>query len=234
MKIVIYTHSEYDWLWKICIGQTQKYFSDWDRVVFVDQDKDNAWSNAGYKVITYKNEDNYKTRVISCLERLDPNEVINYFHEDMFMYDKPDYDKLKAFHELVLTDKAQVIKFIRSGNFLVKSQLHENLYLNPPNLKYAIQPSFIKVGKLLEIFRDCQGFHLWSFESTMFNTPHIGPMHTFFIYNGEKKIGTDHYDSNIYPYVATASVRGHWNMSEYGEKLTQLFQEYSIDPTPHL
>ena len=43
-----------------------------------------------------------------------------------------------------------------------------------------------------------------------------------------KKIG-GHYNSLIYPYIATAVVKGKWNYSEYKNELDDIFTFYSID-----
>jgi hypothetical protein len=39
-----------------------------------------------------------------------------------------------------------------------------------------------------------------------------------------------HWDSDVYPYVATAVVKGKWSYSEYVDELTELLGEYEIDP----
>ena len=38
-----------------------------------------------------------------------------------------------------------------------------------------------------------------------------------------------HYDSNAYPYVATAIVKGKWNMSGYPNELNRILKENNID-----
>ena len=48
-------------------------------------------------------------------------------------------------------------------------------------------------------------------------------------YDNEKKRGLNHYDTLVYPYVATALVRGKWNMSEYGNELSRLTEKYKIN-----
>jgi len=40
-----------------------------------------------------------------------------------------------------------------------------------------------------------------------------------------------HWDSSIYPYVATAIVKGKWNTSQYSKELNILFKDYDIDPS---
>ena len=38
-----------------------------------------------------------------------------------------------------------------------------------------------------------------------------------------------HYDSSVYPYVATAIVKGKWNMSQYPKQLEEILRENKIN-----
>jgi hypothetical protein len=44
-----------------------------------------------------------------------------------------------------------------------------------------------------------------------------------------KKRGSLHFDSIVYPYIATAIIKGKWNLSEYPNELGDLLNEYKID-----
>jgi hypothetical protein len=48
-------------------------------------------------------------------------------------------------------------------------------------------------------------------------------------YNNEPKRGENHYDSDVYPYIATALVKGKWIMSEYSFELGSILEKYNID-----
>ncbi len=54
-------------------------------------------------------------------------------------------------------------------------------------------------------------------------------MNGVFYYNGEPKRGMYHYDSEIFPHVSTALVKGKWNMSEYESELGLLMSKYKVD-----
>ena len=41
--------------------------------------------------------------------------------------------------------------------------------------------------------------------------------------------GGNHYDSNVYPYIATALVRGKWNINEYPNELGNILKNYNIE-----
>jgi hypothetical protein len=50
-----------------------------------------------------------------------------------------------------------------------------------------------------------------------------------YYYNNEPKRGGAHYDSEIYPYIATALVKGKWNLSEYKKELGDILESNNID-----
>jgi hypothetical protein len=47
---------------------------------------------------------------------------------------------------------------------------------------------------------------------------------------GEPRRGIYHYDSFVFPYVATAINKGKWNMTEYSNELNSIFETYGINP----
>jgi hypothetical protein len=51
-----------------------------------------------------------------------------------------------------------------------------------------------------------------------------------FCYNNEPLRGQYHYDSIVYPYVATAVSGGKWDLKAYKKELGLLLEEYDIDP----
>ena len=48
-------------------------------------------------------------------------------------------------------------------------------------------------------------------------------------YTGEPKRGIYHYDSYVFPIIATAITKGKWNVSEYKKELEPLLVEFNID-----
>jgi hypothetical protein len=48
-------------------------------------------------------------------------------------------------------------------------------------------------------------------------------------YDNEPKRGSNHFDTNVYPYIATALVKGKWIMSEYDEELSPILDKNNID-----
>jgi hypothetical protein len=50
-----------------------------------------------------------------------------------------------------------------------------------------------------------------------------------YAYNNESKRGMTHYDSSVFPYIATALVCGKWNVGEYPTELNPILNKYNID-----
>lgn len=225
MNILVYTHSDYSFVWKLWFGQTDKYFPSLKKIILLDKDAGGIPEN--YTKIYYDPSLSYRGRVISCLKQLDPDDTVIFHHEDMFLYDTPELETLLEFREIVDANKNCLIKLIRAGNSLIASNIHPKLYRNPGNLRFAIQPTMIKVSKLLDIFSSTYGNSIWEFEQNSFTNPII--RESFFCFDNTDTLrGQCHYNSKVYPYIATAVVKGKWNMQEYGQELGKLFKEYSI------
>ena len=68
--------------------------------------------------------------------------------------------------------------------------------------------------------------NIWEFEESI-----VSSGRDFMVKVGnEKKRGIYHYDSPVFPYIATAINKGKWNMTEYYKELDLLFKEYNINP----
>ena len=55
-------------------------------------------------------------------------------------------------------------------------------------------------------------------------------MRGLYSYHGEPKRGIYHHDSIVFPHIATAIIKGKWNLSEYPTELTPLLEKYNINP----
>lgn len=231
-EIILYTHTDYRFVWKYAITRMRKYFPRTKINFLIDYLGGMKVYNFGeyiFKInnigwLQYDDKSKYTRRVHTCLSQ-DSEKVILFMHEDMFLFGEPDYVKLKEFATLVREDKADVIKLIRGSEQLIPSNLHPNLFKNPDNLKFAIQPSIIKEKTLWLVMFSTPGDTIWEFEANSFVTPVL--KNTFFCYNGESKRGLHHYNNSIYPYFATAIVKGKWNTEEYSKELEELFKEIS-------
>jgi len=219
MKIIVYTHKDVDWVWPYWYQQTDKYLPQFEKIMFVNTTPN---KKENYDYIEYDDTLTYTKRVASCLEHMNDEEVIIFHHEDMFLYDTPDLNLLNEYKKLIIQDKVHLIKLLRNGDNLSPHPNYPSLYYNPSNLFFAIQPTIIKVKTLKEIYSTTPGNTIWEFEANAMKSSLSSKYISCFAYDQGNKRGRNHWDSNIYPYVATAVVKGKWNISEYKTELNQI------------
>ena len=73
MKILLYTHSDYSWVWKYWHQQTDKFLSNFQKICLLNS---NSSFRDDYQVITYDDQKTYKDRVLSCLDNINDEEII--------------------------------------------------------------------------------------------------------------------------------------------------------------
>ena len=221
MKILLYTHSDYSWVWKYWHQQTDKYLNDYEKICLVNS---TSTFRDDYQSIKYDDSKDYRHRILSCLDRLNDNDIVLFCHEDMFLYDQPNYSLIKYFTSLILNDKCDLIKLVRAFENLEKSNLHEKLFKNPDKQLFSIQPSLTKVKTLKYIYNTVPGNNIWEFEAntTKEYLKNLVSLCSYDI-NIDKKRGKFHYDSSVYPYICTAVIKGKWNFKEYKKELYEIF-----------
>ena len=223
MKLLLYTHSDYNWVWKYWHQQTDKFLSNIKKICLVNS---NSEFRDDYHIIKYDDKKSYKNRIISCLDKLDDDEVVIFLHEDMFLYDIPKFDILNEYHQFIIKDKCHSIKLIRAFENLEKSSLHINLLKNYLNQLFSIQPTMIKVKNLKYIFFNVPGNNIWEFEANT-SERYLKNFISLcsFNENFDKKRGKFHYDSSVFPYICTAVIKGKWNFKEYKKELFEIFHK---------
>ena len=221
MKILVYTHSDYSWVWKYWHQQTDKFLQDFDKICLLNS---NSSFRDDYLVIKYNDELTYKNRVLSCLNDIDDNEIVLFCHEDMFLYKKPNFEIIDEYINLIKNDNCELIKLIRAFENLDKSNLHEKLFKNPDKQLFSIQPTLIKVKTLKHIYKTVPGDNIWEFEANT-SKKYLKDIISLcsFDLNEDKKRGKFHYDSSVYPYICTAVIKGKWNFKEYKKELFEIF-----------
>jgi len=221
MKILLYTHSDYSWVWKYWHQQTDKFLNDYEKICLVNS---TSSFRDDYQSIKYDDSKDYKNRILSCLDRLNDNDVVLFCHEDMFLYDQPIYSLLQDFTSLILNDKCDTIKLVRAFENLDKSKIHGKLFENPQKQLFSIQPTLVKIKTLKHIYKIVPGDNIWEFEANTTNK-YLKDLTSLcsFDLSVDKKRGKFHYDSSVYPYICTAVIKGKWNYKEYKKELFEIF-----------
>lgn len=220
--LLIYTHSDYKDVWKPLFGQIQKYLPNQKVIVANNEKSDDIPSE--YDVVLYDDSKIYTQRLKEILSQLD-NKVVMFQHEDMILFNQPDVELINKYVKYVDEGVVDTIKMnYVAGN---DTQLNiDNTLITNEHSKFSIQPTLIKVNNFLYLLETTEPLNIWDFEVAIPDTgknyiPKLG---------GERKRGIYHYDSFVYPYVATAIVKGKWNYSEYQDELYKIFNEYDIIP----
>ena len=225
MKFIFYTHSDYSDVWPLMFGQANKYLEEYPKVVFTDKGK----VPDGWDVIYYDNSLNYQQRILTCLEQLD-DEIVVFSHEDMLLYEQPDYSTLARFKRIAQENDI-FIKLLRGGyvDDLNQSELDKDLVVTTPEMIFTIQPTICQRKHLMTMYRETPGENIWSFEANTVKTSNDHLFTGAMAFRPEdKKRGMYHYDSCIYPYIATAVSKGKW-MTSYYPELSAILQKYNVD-----
>ena len=229
---IFYSHTDYSDVWPVLFGQMNKFLPDTRKYLFSDQTTEDL-DQEGWELIRYDDGLKYQDRMVHCLENVE-EEIILFHHEDMFLYEKPNEEVLKDLAQLIADEEIDIIKLIRASyrEFSLRPVTSsEFVFENPHDLQYAIQPSLCNKEKLMLIYDKTGGDSIWEFEAFSSGVSTYFGVKTGMVYTeNDVKRGQYHWTSAIYPYVATAIVKGKWNLSDYPEELTPLLKKYKIDP----
>ena len=221
LPIVVYTHTDMRDVWVPFFGQLKKYMPDNEVYVCVNEDDEML---SDYNRVISDDSKTYTERLSESLEQIN-EEVFLFTHEDMILFDEPNYEYLDKYTKYVSDRSVDTIKLLYAGEGGIKSQVDDTLVLNDYS-KFSIQPTIMRKDILEQIARGVGSLNIWDFENAI-----VGSGMDFSARLGsEKKRGIYHYDSFVYPYIATAINKGKWNLTEYQKELNSIFEEYVINP----
>jgi hypothetical protein len=222
---IVYTNSNCKDAWDMFIQQNKKH-TKMD-LCFIS-DLNNFKSIDDKKIFLYENADDYWSVWVMALKKFNVNNFI-YLQEDFILYDNVNDDKIEYLTELLNNSEYSFIRLIKSGN-LNNKKISDNLYeIESTNDNiFSMQPTIWKTKdyiKIMEGVKDPKWLENKNYNNFMVQNNIKG----LYYYNNEPKRGGSHYDSEIYPYIATALVKGKWNLSEYKKELGTLLEQYNID-----
>lgn len=228
LEIILYSHIDYLDVCEVFFHQMKKYMPNFDITILINQDSDKIPQN--YKKIFYDDNLPYRSRLLESLKKVDSN-VILFIHEDMFLYDNINEKVIFEFVDLIYENKVDLIKLIKTDGHRGKSQIHPNLVKSPSNNLFSIQPTLCKRTTLIKILENVNGSSIYDIEYNVSKTCNdLGFSNSFMSScDDEPKRGSAHFDSHIFPYVATAINKGRWNFMEYNKELSDILNETKID-----
>jgi len=221
LPIVVYTHTDMKDIWPMFFGQLKKYIGDAKIYVAVNED-DSYLSD--YISIIYDDSKKYTERWKQILPQIS-EEIILFLHEDMILFDSIKSDYIEKYYNYIKNNDANSIKLILAGDIFTQSSFEKTLVQNEYS-KFSIQPTIVTKEVFLTTLDNVGQLNIWEFEQAILST---GRDYMVRI-GGERKRGLYHYDSLVFPYIATAINKGKWNYNEYQKELDELFTEYELNP----
>lgn len=223
---VVYTNSNCNDVFTPFYNQNKKHCSF---PLYVISDYDiNVEINGFHK---YSNDEPYYKVWVEALTKFGAEYFI-YLQEDFFLYSDVKEDVLETYRQQLAESDYSFIRLLKSGKLGTK-KVFDNLYeIESTNENiFSMQATIWKTEDYIKLM-NVAASKGWletdaNYRQTMINLNMKGLYH----FDNESKIGTNHHDSNVYPYIATAVVKGKWNLGEYPVQLYKILYQHKIDIT---
>lgn len=223
ITLLTYTHSKTVALHEPYFGRIKKYFPGLqNNLVTCNVPVDFA------ECILYDDTHSHSSQMVQALEYVKTDYVI-YSQEDYVLFDYVQEDKLVKYTTLLSKDPViHFIRLIKSGvGPTFKAYNEELAYINPFNDYYfSTQITLWKRDVLKEMYRKSKVVSIFDEPANSIYLRDLGAVGLYTTKVGAPVGG--HYNSIVYPYIATAKVKGKWNIEEYPNELAILFDEYNI------
>jgi len=231
--VIVNTNSSYSDLWEMFFKSLETFFPDQKVYVFSD-----IFTNIDNKYIhvKYDPNDDFRTQFFKSMQSV-KEEFCLTLNEDYILYDYVDLQKID--YCLDFLNKIKNCSFVRlTKNFLHPHiQVKENIfYLNNKEKYFFSQTATIWRKDILKkvyenspnsgISRKGEELQLEELANETCKKMNLSGA---YYYNNEEKRGMFHYDSSIFPYIASALVGGKWNLKEYEKELLPILKDYNIN-----
>jgi hypothetical protein len=210
-------------------------------IPFIEQNKKNTnlplylisdYDVSGFDVdgyYTYTNDEPYYKVWCDALNKFGGDHFI-YLQEDFFLYDKVNLNVLNTYEGLLKDSDYSFVRLLKSGN-LNDKQIFDKLYeIESSNQDiFSMQATIWKTNDYIKIMESVKD-EKWLENDTYRNKIMELGIKGLYHFDNEEKVGGAHHASNVYPYIATAVVRGQWNYREYKDKLEPILINNNVDP----
>lgn len=224
MVEIVYTNKNCIDVFNVFIEE-RKGKSELPLYVISDFDASNYDISGNY---IYNNDEPYYMVWINALKLFDIEQFI-YLQEDFILYDKIDLNKINEYSNYLKNSNYSFIRLIKSG-VLNDNRIYDNLFeIESDNQTvFSMQPTIWKTNdyiKLMDEVKEKKWLEIPRYREVIIYLNMKG----LYYYNGERKIGVAHYDTKLYPYIATAVIKGKWNYREYKNELEPMLVKHNID-----
>ena len=235
LALVTWTHDSYDDIFPVYFGNIEKFFPSLSKSYVLINEINDSISDNHLQLINDENV-SYVSRWLGCLDHIE-EEYILYMQEDFVLYDHVEEDKINNCLEFLKSSECSCVRLIRSGLNSLDDKVENNIYkishFKNPDLSFTHQPTiwkkdhFIKIMEILspQSIRDVESNGTFMGSAVM---KQLGYYSSYYFDETSLPRG-GHYDSKIFPYIATALIKGKWNTSQYGSELNEIAKEYNLD-----
>ena len=176
----------------------------------------------------YNNDEPYYKVWCNAIKEFKTKTFI-YLQEDFYLYDNVKEDKLREYEKQLLNTDYSFVRLLKSGALSDKSIFDKLYEIESNNIDiFSMQATIWKSDdyiKIMESVKDSKWLENSRYREHIMELGLKGLYH----FDNERKVGKAHHDSNVYPYIATAVVRGQWNYKEYEKELKPILEENNVD-----
>ena len=230
ITLFTYTHANCKDLWPIYFDLLDKHASDLNSVVASNQITSDF---KNHKFVEYQDK-NYCEEIAGIVEKNIKTEYMIYMQEDFFLYNDIDVDQLQYIADFLNKTIVSYVRLIKCGH-ITEIPIKEKIYwVQTPNLQHnsvtsvSFQPTLWKTQDFIEVYKNTP-YTKFQEGIEFANAMNKLNYYAAYYYNNEPKRGAMHWDSSVFPYVATAIVKGKWNISEYEKELMPILNQYGVN-----
>mgnify|MGYP003122929959 FL=1 len=240
IALVVNTISKNSDIWKMFFDQLEKYTPNdffTNKYLFTDKTGDDVPED--FKVVLYDESKMYREQFLTGIKEVKEDYCI-YISEDYILYNNIEKDLLLKYRDVMENDGISFIKLFKGSVIetpLIQYKDFDDLYVVNKELPYYYSQSATlwKTRDLEKIHEDGPNLHIantdWqnSFEWNANDICLKLGFESLFVFRKEARRGMYHYDSSVFPHIATALVKGKWNTKEYPNELLPLIEKYNIN-----
>ena len=233
LSLAIYSHSSYYDCLTPCLDRFKRYCKyEFDHKFLLLDQEDNF---EGYDILKYTDAACYTARLVETVSQI-PTDYLLFLHEDMILYEAVGEAYLDIAVKTIMKDDVDCIKLIKCDDNFIESSYRNSIFLKSipttANLLFAVQPTLWNKESYVKVLKANPNKNIWQLEASGQGYAKENNYNCLYTYDQrfDRKRGKYHYDSCTFPYIATAIVKGKWNITDYPKEMIEMLDEYKIDP----
>ena len=228
-SILTNAHSNSKDVWDMYFGQLNKHFLSLIDPVPCYVISDKGANYPGHNFIIYYENESYSEQYLKGLHHIE-TEFMFTMVDDMILYNNVNIDKMNSYISFLERTNYDFVRLIKSGD-VTENNIEDDLYeiSSKAAYLYSMQATIWKTNSLVKLYEFVDVPIIR--KETMFGDACRELNITgVCAYNGEDQRGKSHFDSSVFPYIATALRAGRWDFRVYPDIFPRLFEDYNINP----